>query len=213
MCMVRENYYSQSGYAIPLALGVFTLAALNSIVKISASTLSLFASEDCFPSEFSAHLNHWAVRGAFKDPKFGIGFTLPILYISCVSMIPCVNLRDSKNPSLGNDLQNALFAGASSYTKGSFLTRQIGSRLAFLGASILIMVSKVAQLAIAILGAVFSLLLIIVGYSQKCEKLNAFVLSNLSGLDILDTFCRGLRYFFHPLQYEVDEKYLSSLSQ
>lgn len=184
-------------------LGTLTFLCIpNTLAKICATAGSIFLGKtfEC--------INDCAKKGLYADEGGQIGNFFPRIYLLIYSMIQLCDHSSKKHVdtklSWGNVLQEVLFGKADWLASlgPHACTRQVASRLAFFGTALLITIIKIAQLVLALLGAVFMLLTFGGGCgSPHLMKVHEFVISNLSALDMVDTLCNGLRYSVHPNQY------------
>lgn len=197
-------YLSGAGLLLAGTATAATVGPINTAVKIAATVVSIFIPEEkAAPVHLIAKngLVHYlpSDKSLFKSwakTSFELSNMLSLPYTFILQLISLSRTPTTKI-SLGNQLQTILFKKTASLTESEYAAISKGfSRIAFFGATLLVVVAKVIQLGLALLATALSLITS-GGFLGCWEGLNTFAKSNLK-IDILETLCDGLRYTFEP---------------
>lgn len=232
MCNTIGEKITNTGMAFFCTVACPFTGVIDHAVRITATVASIF--EFAISERVNKDINKVAKDGIFTHSEeakplsfknLSLKNVISFSYLFLLSLAggeinkkyKALGIKE-KWPNLADKLQTTLFVNVHSLRdpeQHNLLVREVGSRLAFFGSTLLILVAKIGQLALGILMAAISLLTLdgIFGY-LKPEAFNFLAGAACSHLriDFLETLCDGLRYIFYP-DRAADDGYSSKALQ
>ena len=189
MNILKYAYQTAYNAVIGVPCGLFDAgkAAVNTTAGIAGTALSILTVGK------SQRVNGWA---SYTRSSFEI---FPNLYSSLIRVVyPKAYIDATHKGYVTAYVAAPVFRAALQSTVApGFIQREIVSRVAMAVATVAAVVSRVADFALGLVGAAFS----IIPCLGRVDAVNNFAISQLNSSGVVNDICRGLRGIVNPHQF------------